>query len=124
MSEYIFYFTHIDIVSLLVSLSRFIYDGGYARRVIGRLIKKSQLRILPTVSILTVDFENSMNRFFGKRNIHEQERMPADGRESSKEKAFLYVRKIIRKLFPPVVLKYVPYNTRVRRAFLARRASG
>ncbi len=70
--------------------------------MIGRLIKKSQLRILPTVSILTVDFANSMNRFFGKRNIHEHERMPTDGRGGSKEEAFLYVRKIIRKLFPTV----------------------
>lgn len=106
MSEHIFYFTHIHIVSLLVSLSRVICDGGYARRMMGGLIKKSPLRIWPTVSILTVDFANSMNRFFGKRNIHEHERMPIDGRGVSKEEAFLYVRKIIRKPFPTVVLKY------------------
>jgi hypothetical protein len=47
-----------------------------------------------------------MSRFFGKRNIHEHERMPTDARGVPEGKAFLYVREIFRKLFPTVVLKY------------------
>ena len=47
-----------------------------------------------------------MSRFFGKRNIHEHERMPTDGRGVPEGKAFLYVREIFRKRFPTVVLKY------------------